>query len=161
MKRWNLTDQLPPTLPVFKNRQDKLDAALHLLKNSKCSIRAAGRHVGIHESSLRGLLKSNTKTSASIDSIDRLVMQKSGRKKAIPIKDEEALATAVCLKAKQGFGLTKADITDLVRNFIGRHKEQETELGAHLQKYCKFKVKKMVVANHSLIKLTYSNVFRL
>jgi len=123
-----------------KVEQVKLDAALHLLKNSKCSIRAAGRQVGLPESSLRKILKNNMKTLASIDSIERLVTGKSGMKRVLPAKNEEALASAIRLRAKQGLNLTRADIKDLVGKFIDHHKNRETELGAHLRKYCTFKV---------------------
>jgi len=125
-----------------KDRQGKFEAALHLLKNSKCSIRAAGRQVGLHESSLRGLLKKNNISSASIESIERSGRCQRELKPVIPIKDEEALASNINLKAKLGFGLTRADMKDLVAKFVDLHKEQETELGAYLRKYCKFKVKK-------------------
>jgi len=73
--------------------------------------------------------------------VESLVRCKRVRQPYIPIKDEEALVSTIHLKAKQGFGLKRADIKDLVTKFVDYHKQQKTELGAHLRKYCKFKVK--------------------
>lgn len=126
-----------PKQTKTKVTQDKLDTALHHLKNN-CSKREAAKKAGINEGALRWILKK--KENKEIDEIGQLVNCNAGMKTALPPEEETLLAKAIRLRAKWGFGWTRSDIQAFVKGFIDVNMEKDTDLGNYLKKYCKFKV---------------------
>lgn len=126
-----------PKQTKTKVTQDKLDTALHHLK-SNCSKREAAKKAGINEAALRWILKKRENTG--LEGVEQLVTCKSGMKTVLPPQEEGILSKAIRLRAKWGFGWTRSDIQDFVKDFIDLNIEKDTELGNHLKKYCKFKV---------------------
>lgn len=142
----NYKKKISPKVKRVKATQAKLDTALHLLKNNN-SIRGTAKQVGLPVSTLRSILK---KQNSQIDLVNQIKINNYGKPNVLPQEDEETLARAISLRAKWGFGLTRSDIQDLVRDYIDLYKDSDTKLGEHLRKYCPFKVSKLIACEFNI-----------
>ena len=71
-----------------------------------------------------------------------------GRKPSLPKECEDELALCLKAKARWGFGSTRDEVRDLVKEYVTKNKDTETDLRKHclylrnslyLRKYCQFK----------------------
>ena len=128
-----------PKIKQQRISQDRLDAALRMIREDNASIRAAAKACSFSEAALRKILKKQTALDLN-DVATPVASQAPGKQRAIPNDEEGSLAAAIRLRVKWGFGLTRRIIQNLVAEFVTTNKEKETPLGDYLRKFCHFKV---------------------
>ena len=120
----------PDKIPIDEN---KVRDAIHKVKAGSISIRKAALEIGIHEWTLRDRIKRGAPKL------------KEGAHTSLPYESERELQRMLEVKAKWGYAATKDEIMDLVQTYVLENKDKDTELGEYLQKYCQFKVSRLII----------------
>ena len=116
-------------LEKTKVSEDEILSAIAKVKKKELSIRQAAKEIGLPESTLRDKMK--RKRSGSWGGVTTL-----------PKEAEERLALMLSVKAKWGFAASKAELKDIIQEFVSKNKEEDSELGEQLRKFNRFKVNK-------------------
>ena len=111
---------------LVKYNQQSLINAVKAVKDNHMSQRVAAQQFGINRSTLKLHLKNES------------ISFQSGGITALPTASELELANCLSCMAKWGFGFSREEVKVLVTKFVKENKDKDTELGKHLQKYCKF-----------------------
>jgi len=120
-----------PRIYIAKNKKQHIgndiiiDAIAEIRGGS--SIRKAAKSIGISESALRKRLKKPSDKTF-------------GGQTSLPYDSEEEIASLLTLKYKWGFTSTRAEIRSFVHDYVKTNKPNETPIGEHLRKYCRFDV---------------------
>ena len=117
----------------------KVKDALAKIIKGEVSIRKAAKTATVSEFALRKYLK---RYRDDLGSFERC---SSGGHTSLPERSERELAFCLNLKARWGFALTTDEVKRIVYEYVSFNYESETELGSYLRKYCRFKVKLLIV----------------
>ena len=98
------------------------------------SVRAASKNFGIHEATLRDMLKHADSSGGWHGGIT-----------AIPEREEYELAHLLTLKSKWGFVSTRVKMKCLVQEYVQANKNLDTPVGKHLWKFRNFTVRIYIV----------------
>ena len=116
--------------PRDPNREIRIEEALKLHAEG-ASIRRAAKDTGVSDASLRHRLAAEQKGQT---------LMSRGNQTSLPEESERSLSAVLTLKSKWGFACNRAEVKQLVFDYVQKNKDLDTDIGKYLRKYCRFKV---------------------